>query len=76
MIDKDSIKELIAAGCNVTVTTSDEYDAPLQSVEVGPANCRYKLYFRTYDELKDKLAATAESTRYAEELGLVKGGSK
>ena len=76
MIDKESIKELIAAGCSVTVTTSDEYDAPLQSVEVGPANCRYKLYFRSFKELNDKLAAAANSTVYAEELGLIKGGSK
>lgn len=76
MIDKNSIKELIAAGAAVTVTTSDEYDTPLQSVEVGPANCRYKLYFKSFGELNDKLAAAANSTSYAEELGLVKGGSK
>lgn len=73
-MDINSIKELINAGCSVNVSTSDEFDAPLQSVEVGPANCRYKLYFRTFDELRDKLAAVAESTTYAEELGLVKGG--
>lgn len=74
MIDVDTIKELIAAGCSVTVTTSNEYDAPLQSVEVGPANCRYKIYFRSFEELNDKIAAAANSTAYAEVLGLVKGG--
>ena len=53
-------------------------DEVRNSIEIGPADRRVKIYYKSIDDLRRKLAEAREGQREAESLGLVapRGGSK
>ena len=73
MTIKQLAQEYIDNGCKVVITIPEQQDL-VHSVEIGPANCRFKIYFKTFEELSEKLTAAQVAMAMGEELGLVKGG--
>jgi hypothetical protein len=67
----------LGADIQVVLHLSDR-DEIRNSIEIGPADRRVKIYYKDLDDLKRKLAEAREGQREAETLGLVapRGGSK
>lgn len=67
----------LGADIQVVLHLSDR-DEVRNSIEIGPADRRVKIYYKDLDDLKRKLAEAREGQREAESLGLVapRGGSK
>lgn len=67
----------LGADIQVVLHLSDR-DEVRNSIEIGPADRRVKIYYKDLDDLKRKLAEAREGQREAETLGLVapKGGNK
>lgn len=67
----------LGADIQVVLHLSDR-DEVRNSIEIGPADRRVKIYYKDLDDLRRKLAEAREGQREAESLGLVapKGGRK
>ena len=67
----------LGADIQVVLHLSDR-DEVRNSIEIGPADRRVKIYYKDLDDLKRKLAEAREGQREAESLGLVapRGRSK
>lgn len=67
----------LGADIQVVLHLSDR-DEVRNSIEIGPADRRVKIYYKDLDDLRRKLADAREGQREAESLGLVapRGGSK
>jgi len=67
----------LGADIQVVLHLSDR-DEVRNSIEIGPADRRVKIYYKDLDDLRRKLADAREGQREAESLGLVapKGGNK
>lgn len=67
----------LGADIQVVLHLSDR-DEVRNSIEIGPADRRVKIYYKDLDDLRRKLAEAREGQREAESLGLVapRGGSK
>jgi len=67
----------LGADIQVVLHRSDR-DEVRNSIEIGPADRRVKIYYKDLDDLRRKLAEAREGQREAESLGLVapRGGSK
>lgn len=67
----------LGADIQVVLHLSDR-DEARNSIEIGPADRRVKIYYKDLDDLRRKLAEAREGQREAETLGLVapKGGNR
>ena len=67
----------LGADIQVVLHLSDR-DEARNSIEIGPADRRVKIYYKDLDDLRRKLADAREGQREAEALGLVapRGGNK
>ena len=76
---RENIESLISLGGDVQIVLhlSDQDDAR-NSLEIGPADRRARIYYNDLDDLKHKLDEIQQGREYAEDLGIVapKGGSK
>ena len=74
-----NVDMLTSTGADIQVVLHlSDRDEARNSIEIGPADRRVKIYYKDLDDLKRKLADAREGQREAETLGLVapKGGSK
>ena len=67
----------LGADIQVVLHLSDR-DEVRNSIEIGPADRRVKIYYKDLDDLRRKLAEAREGQREAESLGLVapRGGNR